>query len=472
MTVEELRDLLEQARKKMAAAADRVRTVATEIETPADGADLDALHASLDEATQAHTDAEAEVDRVARNLSSREAAERIIARGAGIPATAGATRTGREERTYRRFAEFVRDAYAVQLTGSGAAAERLERAAREAAVEYRERTGRQLGDRFGFEPEQRDVGTSAFAGLTVPTYLTDMYAKSPSTGRPTANICRTHELPASGMTVELSRITTATDATIQAAELDVANETNIDDTQLSVPVRTVSGMQDVSRQAVERASGAVDVVLEDIVRRFHARLNNQIVNGAGTSGTILGIRNTVGINAVTYTDASPTIAELQLKVLDGVQQIESALLDQAAEGPNVALMHVRRWNWLLGQSDSSGRPLVTPNAANPMNQAGGVDALSYGGVVGWIHPGLAVVCDNTIPTNLGVGTNQDQVLIVKASEMHLWEDPAAPFRLAFEHPEGRLAVRLIVYGFAAFTAGRYPAATSSIDGTGLIAPTF
>ena len=73
---------------------------------------------------------------------------------------------------------------------------------------------------------------------------------------------------------------------------------------------------------------------------------------------------------------------------------------------------------------------------------------------------------------LTVYNQGDQIIVTKASELHLWEDPAAPFRLAFEHPEGRLAVRVIVYGFAAFTAGRYPAASSTIDGTGLIAPTF
>ena len=383
-------------------------------------------------------------------------------------APAGSVQSGREERTYRSFGEYARDAYAASMLGDGRAGERVERARREALAEYRARTGRGVG----VDPTQRDVDTTNFAGLTVPQYLTDAYAPAASSGRPVANICRKHDLPASGMTVEISRATTATDATIQVAQNDVANETGFDDTQLSVPVRTISGMQDVSRQAVERSSGAVDVVWDDLFRRYGARLNNQIVNGSGASGQILGIRSTVGINAVTYTDATPTMAELQLKMLDASQQIDAALLDQAGEGPSFALMAIRRWAWMLGQSDTAGRPLVTPMQGNPLNQSGGVSTLGFGGPVGWIHPGLIVVADATIPLNLGAGTNQDQIIVTKASELHLWEDPAAPFRLAFEHPEGRLAVRVIVYGFAAFTAGRYPAASSTIDGTGLIAPTF
>jgi len=35
-----------------------------------------------------------------------------------------------------------------------------------------------------------------------------------------------------------------------------------------------------------------------------------------------------------------------------------------------------------------------------------------------------------------------------------------------------LTVRFVCFGYSAFTAGRYPAAQGSIDGTGLVTPTF
>jgi hypothetical protein len=48
--------------------------------------------------------------------------------------------------------------------------------------------------------EKRDVGTAAFAGLVVPQYLVDLYAPLARAGRPVADICRKHVLPAQGMT--------------------------------------------------------------------------------------------------------------------------------------------------------------------------------------------------------------------------------------------------------------------------------
>jgi hypothetical protein len=57
--------------------------------------------------------------------------------------------------------------------------------------------------------------------------------------------------------------------------------------------------------------------------------------------------------------------------------------------------------------------------------------------------------------------------------MHLWEQPGSPFSLRFEATNaGALTVKSVVYGYAAFTAERYPLAASIISGTGLAAPSF
>ena len=94
--------------------------------------------------------------------------------------------------------------------------------------------------------EKRDVGTGAFAGLTVPQYLTDLAAPAVAKGRPLADNCRKLALPADGMTVNISRITTATAAAAQASENRRCKETDLDDTLLTVNVRTIAGQQDVS----------------------------------------------------------------------------------------------------------------------------------------------------------------------------------------------------------------------------------
>jgi hypothetical protein len=61
-----------------------------------------------------------------------------------------------------------------------------------------------------------------------------------------------------------------------------------------------------------------------------------------------------------------------------------------------------------------------------------------------------------------------------AGDQILWEDgDGTPNQLKFEETiAGSLTCKLVVYGYAAFTAGRYLTSVAIISGTGLVAPTF
>jgi hypothetical protein len=85
-----------------------------------------------------------------------------------------------------------------------------------------------------------------------------------------------------------------------------------------------------------------------------------------------------------------------------------------------------------------------------------------------------VFTDATVATNKGTGTDQDTIYIGNSQELHLWEQGSGvPMMLRFEQPKGaELDVTMIVYGYSAFTANRYPNAWAQINGTGLVAPTF
>jgi hypothetical protein len=92
------------------------------------------------------------------------------------------------------------------------------------------------------------------------------------------------------------------------------------------------------------------------------------------------------VNAVTYTDASPTVAELYPKILDGVQQIQTSFFG----GPNVIFMHPRRLAFILAAVDSTNRPLAVPTAQGPQNAfAAGSGAVVYGNS-GYTIAGLPV----------------------------------------------------------------------------------
>jgi hypothetical protein len=83
--------------------------------------------------------------------------------------------------------------------------------------------------------------------------------------------------------------------------------------------------------------------------------------------------------------------------------------------------------------------------------------------------GLPVYVDANIPTNLGAGTNEDVILVLRAADLLLFES-VPRLRVLQEVLSGTLAVRFQLYAYSAFMAGRYPAAISTVGGTGLVAP--
>jgi hypothetical protein len=361
-----------------------------------------------------------------------------------------------EERTYHpgndpRGENFMRDV-ARAFMGDFGARERTQRHMQEEVVER------------GAEFEQRAVSTGAFAGLVVPQYLTDLVAPAAAAARPFADICNKHELPAVGTTVNISRITTATSAAAQSAENAAVSSTDIDDTLLTETMFTVAGQQVMSRQSIERGVGTEEITLNDLVRRYHSALDSKLLNDATT-----GLTNVA--QSVAYTDASPTAAELYPKLLNAQANLEAVMLDQGV-GDVYAVMHSRRWAWLQSQVGTSWPFISQPGIPT---QAGGV-ATSAGyaqGVRGVLPNGVKVIVDNNIATNLGAGTNEDEVYIVNASELHLWEDSSAPLFIRAEQTNAAsLGVLLVVYGYAAYSFRRYTNGHQKIAGTGLVTPTF
>lgn len=416
-------------------------------------AKVSAADADIDQARQVIADLEADA---AREAVMDDEARRVVPAAPSPSESRAPVVVTKEERTYHagndpKGSTFLRDV-ALQALGNFDAAQRLSRHMQEERVER------------GSALEQRAVATSAFAGLVVPQYLTDLVAKNASAARPFADICNKHDLPATGTTVNISRITTATSAAAQSAENASVSETNLDDTLLTETMFTVAGQQTMSRQAIDRGVGTEEIVLDDLVRRYHAALDSKLLNDATT-----GLTNVA--QSVAYTDASPTAAELWPKLLNAQANLEAVMLDQGV-GDLYAVMHSRRWAWLQSQVGTSWPFVGQPGIPT---QAGGVNlATGYGeGVRGILPNGMRVIVDNNIATNLGAGTNEDEVYIVNASELHLWEDSSAPLFIRAEQPSAAsLGVLLVVYGYAAYSFRRYTNGHQKIAGTGLVTPTF
>jgi HK97 family phage major capsid protein len=390
----------------------------------------------------------------AREAELAALSARTAPTGTRAPAYDRVGRVGQEERTYRpdqdrRGQHFERDVAAAFL-GDYEARDRL---ARHMAEERTER-----GDQL-----QRAAGPGAFAGLVVPQYLTDLYAPAAAARRPFADACRPHDLPAQGMTVNISRITTSTDAGLQASENTAVTEQNIDDTLLTIPVQTIAGQQTLSRQAIERGAGVEPIVLDDLFRRYATKLDSTLLNQA-TTGLAAAAAT------ITYTSGTPKVVEAYPQVIAGLAGVESAMLDMAS-GENIVVMHSRRWYWLQNGLSSTWPLISQPGIAAQM---GGTNlATTYGsGVRGVLPNGTPVIVDNNVVTNLGTGTNQDEIYVADRNECHLWEDPNAPMYIRAEQPAlASLGVLMVVYGYAAYTHSRY-AQAQKITGTGLVAPAF
>lgn len=412
----------------------------------------------------------------ARQIQAQEAemddklAQPTVPASAGTAGTAGqrgsesrATATvqvGREARTYSRETDpfgrmFLSDVINQFISNDVRAADRLGRHIREEQVERAAETW--------VSRSSSGVGTGAFSGLTVPQYLLDMVAPAVANMRPFADKANKHPLPAQGMSVNISRITTASTAALQAAELAAVSMTDMDDTLLTIPILTAAGQQLVSRQAIERGAGVEDVVLQDLMKRYNTVVDNTVINGATT-----GLHSIANNNA--FTNASPTGPLLYPAIVGAVSQ--SATATRGYAKPDFALMHPRRWYWLQSQMVSTW-PMFGQNFSDArMSGQNNDQAYNGGGWDGKLPVGANVVIDaNVSVDSAGDATGWDEIFVGSTSEVHLWEDSGAPVFIRAEQPSvASLGVNLVVYGYFAYTMQRYALAFQRITGTGLVAP--
>jgi HK97 family phage major capsid protein len=355
------------------------------------------------------------------------------------------------ERTYRKGGDhsFLSDLFASQVLNERSAGERIARHMHEESI------------------ERRDIGVSAMAGAVPPQYLLDAFAPLARAGRPFLNSLNSQPLPADGVSFIIPRGTTGA-AGAMTAEAAGFNEQDMANTDLTSTVNLVTAQQDISRTLFMRGGAVVDnIIFPDLVAAAEVALDVSAINGSGTAPQHRGILNVASINAVTYTDASPAVGEIWPKLHDAIQRINANRFAPAT----VIYMHPRRWGWFLSAVDTTGRPVVESAQQAPQNVMGLGVAAQYGQVVGSIA-GLPVVTDANIPTNLGAGTNEDIIIVARASDVLLWEGETMSFSFEQTLSTAPGQVRLAVGRFSLFAPGRYPSAISTVGGTGLVAPTF
>lgn len=389
-------------------------------------------------------------------LSDEEKRSQVAAAASRRAASVNAQLRVTEARTYERGNpnSYLKDLAHSQIYGDPEARSRLQRHAEEVAVEPEYK-------------EYRDLNRADGSGgsFVPPAWLMGQWIELARAGRPTANLFNTQPLPPGTDSINIPRVLTGTATAVQPADNDPVQEVDMTDSSLSIPVRTVAGQQDVAIQLLDQSPINFDeLVFRDLLADYATKVNAQVLGGTGAAGQVLGLGAQTGVAAVTVT--ATTVAGLYSAIANATQQIYATRFS----APNVIVMHPRRWAWLVSQLDSSSRPLVVPAAQGPNNAIGTFAGVVTQQVVGSIQ-GLAVVTDPSVPTNLGVGLNEDRIFILKTDDIVLYES-GVKTRVLQETLSGTLTVRLQVYGYIAFSAGRYAQSTARIGGAGLVAPTF
>jgi len=208
-------------------------------------------------------------------------------------------------------------------------------------------------------------------------------------------------------------------------------------------------------QSSPRAFDAV--VYNDLQNAYNQSLDQQLISGTGASGQLLGILGVAGTQAIAYTDATPTAAELIVKLGDASRQVA----ENRGLIPDTMLLAPRRWYWLNAQTDAQARPLGEPEEPLEPGMAPGVGS--------WA--GLPIWADSNVPITRGAGTNEDVAIITRAADHFCWE--STPQARVLTGPQsGVLGVRIQLWSYVAATSGRQPTATSIVSGTGLVPPVW
>lgn len=399
----------------------------------------------------------ADVEKVAEARARQDALADQF--GQGDKRTAAVTQVN-EPDIYRQGGEhsFFRDAWSAR-NGSLSAQTRLQR-----HNDFEINRMRQRGE------ARAATATSDLASNVTPQYLLNLFAPIVHEGRPFANLTNGgQDLPPDGMTWTLPRGNTGTVMGSQTTQNSAVRSRTYTNNDLTGPIITIAGYNDVSRQSLDRGRNTDTILMEDMVGAYADETDRQVIAGSGSNNEHWGILATTGITTVTVTSTGAITQMRQL--ISALGTLRTARKRQA----QVIVMHPRRWAYYLQAVDSSGRPLITPTANGPFNTMGVVQGGQdfESNIAGYIH-NLPVVLDANIPITLSYDVTQssttDPVFLTRASDLYLMEDSSVPTMIEVQPDAKNLTVTFVGWGYQGFTAGRYTTGTIVLAGSGLTTP--
>jgi HK97 family phage major capsid protein len=417
----------------------------------------DAATQAVEVAQRAVTDLEAEIAEEARiNALASQTTRTAPSPPTGFDQQARITS---EPEVYRRGGNvsYFRDLTAAQCRvgqGMAEAGERLQRNARQFADTVR-----------NAPPEQtRALTTTDGAGgdFVPPLWLINQFIELARPGRVAADLVNGQVLPGGTDTISLPRLATGTAVAQQATQNTAIQNTDATTNSVSAAVVTLAGGQSLAQQLLDQSPINMDeILLEDLASDYAIKADTLVLTNNATN--VVGMFNAAGTNVNVTATTLTGAGSVWSKLADAIQQIHTSRYMP----PTAIIMHPRRWANYLQAVDTQNRPLIVPGAMNPMATSNGVISA---GAVGTMQ-GLPVYTDPNIPTNLGAGTNQDPIFVIRQRDIIFYE--STPRAEASIQPGfNTLTVNLRFYRYAAIHASRFVKSIAVLNGVGLVAPTF
>lgn len=318
-----------------------------------------------------------------------------------------------------------------------------------------------VNDRYRADKLKREsrAGETTVVGaggeFAPPLWQIDQFIALARPKRTFADLVNNVALPDGVSSISLPKVATGTATATQGTQNTGVNVQDITTTSVSTGITTVAGGAVISQQLLDQSPISMDdVITADLARDLAGKID---------AAVIAAVAGVSGLNAITYTNASPTSLLFGTFVQQGIDQI----LQGNFTNPDAIVMRPDRWGRLLAYGDNSGRPLVVPNAAyGRFNQLGVANGVQNQGVAGE-YRGVPVYLDPLIPNNLGAGTNQDEAFVLDSKQVFLYESPTKieAFRETYAN---QLSLFVRIYEYYGIIANRLPKTISVISGTGMI----
>lgn len=274
----------------------------------------------------------------------------------------------------------------------------------------------------------------------LPQFLAAEFTTAARARAVAAPLLNPEPLPSGGLAVKLPRIVNPASVAPQASEGSAVSATDPTTAEASGPVGLIAGEVLMSNQLVDLGlpAGGDTAIAAELGAAYAAKLDDQVLNGAGSSGELRGFRNWSGVSALTWTQASPSPA-LFRGALGSLASTTATALGAPLEH-FFALLHPRRHAWLLAAQTEAA-----------------------------FAPAVRLVGCASIPTN--IGGSQDAVILVGTGTTRLYvEQPVVKVvRDRTANATGQAAVQIRSYASLVVPV---PVGVGVMTGSGLTTPTF